>query len=76
MSMRVAQGRLIPDEKTFLILKIDQGRQKGMILTERWIIGKALNSDKDAYFDRDVIYDAAAYPSCYMGTSPEDVEIN
>ena len=67
-------GLIGPDEKTFSYIKDRPRSPKGDDFDRAVDYWNALNSDKDAYFDRDVYLDAAALPPVVTwGTSPEDV---
>ena len=67
-------GLMSPDEKTFSYIKDRPRSPKGDDFDRAVDYWNALNSDKDAYFDRDVYLDAAALPPVVTwGTSPEDV---
>ena len=67
-------GLIGPDEKTFAYIKDRPRAPKGEEFDRAVEYWNALNSDKDAYFDREVYLDAAKLPPVVTwGTSPEDV---
>ena len=67
-------GLIGPDEKTFAYIKDRPRAPMGEEFERAVEYWNALNSDQDAYFDREVYLDAAKLPPVVTwGTSPEDV---
>ena len=66
-------GMVAPDDKTFAYLAGRPSAPKGAAWDEALARWKALQSDADAVFDREVTLDASAVaPMLTWGTSPED----
>ena len=67
-------GLIGPDEKTFAYIKDRPRAPKGDDFIKAVTYWDSLNSDRDAFFDREVYLDAASLPPVVTwGTSPEDV---
>jgi len=67
-------GMVAPDEKTFAFLKGRPKAPKGELWDQAVPYWRALRTDPDAHFDREVRLDAGALPPIVSwGTSPQDV---
>jgi len=67
-------GLIAPDEKTFAYVKNKPRTPKGKDFDLALAYWQRLASDEDAYFDKELVLDAAALPPIVTwGSSPEDV---
>ena len=67
-------GLIGPDEKTFAYMKDKPRSPKGDDFARAIDYWDSLNTDKEAYFDREINLDAGSLPPVVTwGTSPEDV---
>lgn len=67
-------GLIAPDEKTFQYLQNTPGAPMGEVWRKALAYWQTLRSDADAYFDKEIIIDAATIePQVTWGTSPENV---
>jgi 3-isopropylmalate/(R)-2-methylmalate dehydratase large subunit len=67
-------GLIGPDEKTFAYMKDKPRSPKGEDFARAVDYWDSLNTDKEAYFDREINLDAGSLPPVVTwGTSPEDV---